>query len=153
MQFAFLLKSQGRVLRWLPKASSASKERRGVFLVKLQERHLLSVLNRVMREVDALAPPCVDIWQVNEYCPGLAIALRTLYTSARHSFGHNARKMKDIVFVDAVHFIYVAYVSMFRADKYMASIITPLAKPHGTEVFSSLEDLVEAVGRATAPTG
>lgn len=109
------------------------------------DENLLGTANRLLGEILPTAGVCNDVRQVEKYCPGLTIGIRTLYESLRRSTGDSPRKLMNSDFVDAVHAMYVPYVSMFRADKYMASIIAPLAKPCGTAVYSKISQLVEAL--------
>lgn len=113
--------------------------------LKAQNEHVLSIVNRLMSGLFPDSSQCFDIRAVDKYCPGIMMCLRTLYSSMRNSFGVNPRTILDSDFVDAMHAMYVPYVSFFRADRYMASIIAPLAKSHDTRVFAKLDQLVEAL--------
>jgi hypothetical protein len=151
---------QGVVDQWkLQIAELSSEERKGALCLlsgghwaSLQEKHLLSLVNRMLLDVAPEAHPCTDIKLVETYCPGMVVCVRTMYASLRQSFTHNGRQMKESDFVDAVHAMYIPYVSMFRADRHMASIISPLAKAYGTQVFSTIQELVNTLQTVTAST-
>jgi len=115
------------------------------FWVKAQNEGILDIVNQLLSTWLPDAPPCKDISLVDEYCPGLSTCLRGLYSSVRNSFGTGTRVMKHSDFVDVIHALYVPYVSFFRADAYMASILQPLAKRFGTQVHSSTSSLIKAL--------
>jgi hypothetical protein len=115
------------------------------FWVKVQNEGILDIVNQLLSTWLPDAPPCKDISLVHEYCPGLSTCLRGLYSSVRNSFGTGTRVMKHSDFVDVIHALYVPYVSFFRADAYMASILQPLAKRFGTQVHSSTGSLIKAL--------
>ncbi len=54
--------------------------------------------------------------------------------------------MKASDFVDIIHSLYVPYVSYFRAEKYMCSVIQPLTKRFGTQMVASPAKLIAALG-------
>jgi len=117
----------------------------GTHWAKMQETGLLAIVNRLIKSLLPGESVCEDVRLVDQYCPGISICLRTLYSSVRNSFGENTRAMSRSDFVDALHAMYVPYVSFFRADRYMAHIIRPHAERFGTKVFGSLDELVDAV--------
>ncbi|MNW11681.1 hypothetical protein D3C71_2091900 [compost metagenome] len=53
--------------------------------------------------------------------------------------------MKASDFVDIIHALYIPYVSYFRADKYMCSILQPFANRFGTQVVASPAKLIAAL--------
>jgi hypothetical protein len=118
----------------------------GAYWAKVQNTGLLEIVNRLIRSLLPGESVCDDVVLVDQYCPGISICLRTLYSSVRNSFGVNPRAMSHSDFVDALHAMYVPYVSFFRADRYMAHIIRPHAERFGTKVFGSLDELVDSVG-------
>ncbi|WP_426619490.1 hypothetical protein ACP3TY_06090 [Pseudomonas rustica] len=115
------------------------------FWVKTQNKGILDIVNKLLTTWVPGAPACRDISLVDQYCPGLSTCLRGVYRSVRNSFGTGTRVMKHSDFVDAIHALYVPYVTFFRADAYMASILQPLAKRFGTQVHSSTGSLVKAL--------
>lgn len=117
----------------------------GAHWAERQNTGLLEIVNRLIRSLLPGAPGCDDVVLVDQYCPGISTCLRTLYSSVRNSFGVNPRAMSHSDFVDALHAMYVPYVSFFRADRYMTHIIRPHAERFGTKVFGSLAELVDAV--------
>lgn len=118
----------------------------GAHWTKLQNTGLLEIVNRLIRSFLPGEPGCDDVVLVDKYCPGLSTCLRTLFSSVRNSFGVNPRTMSGSDFVDALHAMYVPYVSFFRADRYMAPIIRPHAERFGTRVVGELDEMVDAVG-------
>ncbi|SDS63242.1 hypothetical protein SAMN05216496_2034 [Pseudomonas sp. Z003-0.4C(8344-21)] len=115
------------------------------FWVKTQNKGILDIVNKLLTTWVPGAPACRDISLVDQYCPGLSTCLRGVYRSVRNSFGTGTRVMKHSDFVDAIHALYVPYVTFFRADSYMASILQPLAKRFGTQVHSSTGSLIKAL--------
>lgn len=57
----------------------------------------------------------------------------------------NKRNLKPSDFGDISHGVYIPYVNIFRADKYMAKHYEPLSKKYLTELAISLDDLPDKI--------
>lgn len=84
-----------------------------------------------------------DIIEIETYCPGIVTCLRVLHNSIKNSLISRPRKIKESDVVDAIHAIYIPYVSYFSADRYMANIMKPLAEKYGTHIISDITKIPE----------
>ncbi|WLG92527.1 hypothetical protein [Pseudomonas cucumis] len=136
-----------RRLAAMPEEESAAalSSFNGAYWTKAQNQGVLDIVNRLILDLLPGESECNDLALINEYCPGISTFLRTLYSSVRNSFGKNPRAMSKSDFVDALHAMYVPYVSYFRADRYMAPIIRPHAQRFGTQVFGGVGELLTAL--------
>ena len=106
---------------------------------------LLNVANRLLVQ---FYPECASIDNVeiiDARCPGLSTAIRSLHSALWDSVGTRPRTPQESDFVDAVHSMYAPYVSIFRADRYMAPHIQRQVAHHQTRVVSRLEDLPDQI--------
>ncbi|PMZ92295.1 MULTISPECIES: hypothetical protein [unclassified Pseudomonas] len=118
----------------------------GTHWAKLKKQGMIDIVNRLLKLLLPGASACDDTTAIEEYCPGIFICISTFYDSLQNSFAERPRAMKASDFVDIIHALYVPYVSYFRADKYMCSVIQPLTKRFGTQVVASPAKLIAALG-------
>lgn len=118
----------------------------GTHWAKLKKQGMIDIVNRLLKLLLPGASACDDTTVIEEYCPGIFICINTFYDSLQNSFAERPRAMKASDFVDIIHALYVPYVSYFRADKYMCSVIQPLTKRFGTQVVASPAKLIAALG-------
>ncbi|WP_454868477.1 hypothetical protein [Pseudomonas farris] len=118
----------------------------GTRWAKLKKQGMIDIVNRLLTLLLPGTPACDDAAAIEEYCPGIFICVNTFYDSLKKSFGERPRAMKASDFVDVIHALYVPYVSYFRADNHMCSVIQPLAKRFGTQVLASPAKLTAALG-------
>ncbi|ASN72586.1 hypothetical protein 9F4_10 [uncultured Caudovirales phage] len=116
--------------------------------VKLKKQSMIDILNRLLVRFLPGAPRCDDVGKIQKYCPGIFICINAFFDSLQKSFGEIPRAMKASDFVDAIHALYIPYVSYFRADKHMCNILQPLAQHFGTQIVSSPAKLTAALGVA-----
>ena len=87
----------------------------------------------------------LSISDIDQFCPGLSTMVRSLHSSLWDAVAAKPREPLESDFVDAVHAIYVPYVDVFRADRYMAPHIRREAKKRETLVVSRLVELPDAI--------
>lgn len=116
--------------------------------VKLKKQSLIDILNRLLVHFLPGTPRCDDVGKIQKYCPGIFICINAFFDSLQKSLGESPRAMKASDFVDAIHALYIPYVSYFRADKHMCNILQPLAQRFGTQIVSSPTKLTAALGVA-----
>ena len=107
---------------------------------------MIDIVNRLLKLLLPGASACDDTTAIEEYCPGFCICISSFYDSLQNSLAERPRAMKACDFVDIIHAMYISYVSYFRADKYMCSVIQPLTKRFGTQVVGSPAKLIAALG-------
>ena len=122
--------------------AEARKRLSGTPWAELKQRGMINIVNRQLKILLPGSPVCDDISAIEEYCPGIFVCLSALFDSLQHSHAERYREMKASDFVDFIHALYIPYVSYFRADKYMCSILQPLAKRFGTQVVASPAKLI-----------
>jgi hypothetical protein len=83
--------------------------------------------------------------RIDQLCPGLSTMVRVMYAVLRDALGSPPRNLRESDFVDALHTMYVPYVDIFRADRYMAPHVQQLAKRVGCTVVPHLELLPAAI--------
>lgn len=126
--------------------AAAMKGVSGTQWQKLKKRGMIDIVNRMLTLLLPGMPACGEVSVIEEYCPGLFICINTFYDSLQNTLAERPRAMKASDFVDIIHALYVPYVSYFRADKYMCSVIQPLAKSFGTQVLASPAKLIKVLG-------
>ena len=86
----------------------------------------------------------IDLPRLEVRCPGLSTFIRTFYASILNSIiGHRHLQTSD--FPDMLHAMYAPYVSVYRADDYMAPIIQKHVSRFGTTVVSKLWELPQQI--------
>lgn len=110
-----------------------------------QDGLLINVTNRLLAKSHTDSPSIDDVALVDQYCPGLATAIRSIHSALRDSIGPSPRTLQESDFIDAVHAMYAPYVTIFRADRYMASHVRKNVGSHGTTVVSSLLELPDQI--------
>lgn len=114
---------------------------------KLKQQGMIDIVNRLLTLVLPGASACDNTKDIEDYCPGIHVCINTFYDSLQNSFTERPRVMKASDFVDIIHALYIPYVSYFRADRYMCSVIQPLVpKRFGTQVVASPGKLFTALG-------
>lgn len=103
-----------------------------------QEKFLLTITNNLISQILPNAERCTDPSEIDIYSPGLSTCLRVIHDSLRNSLTPNPRKIKNSDFVDAIHSIYLPYVTHFSTDRYMIPIMSKHAEKHKTKLFSGL---------------
>lgn len=126
--------------------AAAFKDVSGKRWAKLKKRGMIDIVNRLLTLQLPGAPECDDKTPIEEYCPGIFVCINTFYDSLQNTLAEHSRIMKASDFVDIIHALYVPYVSYFRADKYMCSVIQPISKRFGTQVLASPAKLITALG-------
>lgn len=106
-----------------------------------QDRLLLNVSNRLLTQFYPEAAPTEKVEIIDVYCPGLSTAVRSLHSALWNSISSQPRTPKESDFADAVHSMYAPYVSIFRADRYMAPHIQKQVLSRGARVISRLEEV------------
>ena len=102
---------------------------------------VVDVANTLLNSIFPSATADYTLGLVEKYCPGLSITIRSNHSSIRDSLGIIPREPKDSDLADTLHAAYAPYVSIFRADKYMAPHIQKYVTRHGTKVVARLKDL------------
>ncbi len=87
---------------------------------------------------------------IDRLCPGFSVCIRSLHSSWRTVTGQSPRTTKLSDFPDALHAVYAPYVNIFRADSFMAPLISKHAERFGTVVVSNLSLLPDVIGKALA---
>ncbi|MGR3964835.1 hypothetical protein FW800_10245 [Pseudomonas sp. 910_23] len=113
---------------------------------ELKSQGVIDIVNRLLSLTLPEAPPCNNVAVIEKYCPGIYVCINAFYDSLQNSFTERPRKVKSSDFVDIIHALYIPYVSYFRADKYMCSVLQPLAQPFGTQVVASPAQLISVMG-------
>lgn len=131
----------------LPKAERADAMEgvRGERWTKLKKQGMVDIVNRLLELLLPDAPKCEDASLIERYCPGLYVCINAFFASLQKSLGENGREPKASDFVDLIHALYIPYVSYFRADRYMCSVLQPLAEAFDTEVVASPVAIVDAL--------
>lgn len=106
-----------------------------------QDDMFLRISNRVLAHFNPNCQPIADVGLLAEYCPGMSAMVRSILSSARDSLGVRPRSPQASDFADGVHAAYAPYVSIFRADGYMAPHIKKQVEHRGTLVVGKLGDL------------
>lgn len=80
------------------------------------------------------------------FCPGLSVCIRSLFSSVWTNVGEGRKEApSDSQPVDALHALYAPYVSVFRADRFMAPHIKGQLSNTSSEVVSKLSQLVDVL--------
>lgn len=111
----------------------------------LQDSTLLKLANQVLAISQPDCPPISDVQLVTQYCPGLSTTVRCTFSAAWDAFGAQPRPPKKSDYADALHALYAPYVSIFRADSYMAPHVAKHVQEHGTKVVGRLKDLPQQI--------
>ncbi len=109
---------------------------------------LLKLANRILATSYPDCQPISDVRLVTQHCPGLSTTLRCIYSAAWDALGLQPRAPKKSDYADALHALYAPYVSIFRADSYMAPHVAKHVKEYGTKVVGRLRDLPQEIERA-----
>lgn len=108
---------------------------------KEQDRFLITITNNLISQLLPSAERCLYASEIDAYCPGLSTCLRVIHDSLKNSLTHDPRKIKNSDIVDAIHSIYLPYVTHFSTDRYMLPLMGKHAKKHNTYLFSGLPGL------------
>jgi hypothetical protein len=112
---------------------------------KGQDQLLLDVANDLLLKLLPGSAGCRSVDLVDAHCPGLSTAFRSLHLSLWAALSEEPREPQDSDFADAVHSMYAPYVTLFRADRYMAPYVEKQVHPRGGKVVSRLDELPGAV--------
>lgn len=79
--------------------------------------------------------------------PSIDFYIQSMITYSMNSVGNlqNSRKLLRSDHGDLMHGRYLPYVDIFRADRYMGNLYSPLAKQYRTKVVTSFIELPEYV--------
>jgi len=88
--------------------------------------------------------------QVDKYCPGLSVAVRSIHSAWRTVTLTQPRQAKLSDFPDAMHAAYAPYSDIYRADSFMAPYIAHQSSRFGTTVVPKLTALPQAIERLLA---
>ncbi|MGJ7605399.1 hypothetical protein ACSFA7_13765 [Variovorax sp. LT1R20] len=128
---------------------SGRKVKADIFTAKewrtLQDDTLIKITNRLLKDAYPACQPIADVSLVDMYCPGVSAMVRTIFSVARDSFGIQPRMPSASDFADGVHAAYAPYVSIFRADSYMAGHVKRQVQHRGTQVVGKLRDLLRQI--------
>ncbi|MGO4395291.1 hypothetical protein AB4Z46_28445 [Variovorax sp. M-6] len=113
-----------------------------------QHKLLLKLANGVLASSYPTLPALTDVDAVYAHCPGLCTVVNTTYAAAWDSLRGQPRTPKPSDFADALHAFYAPYVSIFRADNYMAPHVAKHVKQYGTRVVPKLRDLPGEIAAA-----
>lgn len=105
---------------------------------KEQDKFLLTITNNLTNQLLAKGEKYTNVSEIDFYCPGLSTCLRVIHDSLRNSLTPSPRKIKSSDFVDAIHSIYLPYVTHFSTDRYMIPIMSKHAEKHKTHLLSGL---------------
>lgn len=109
---------------------------------------LLKFANRVLATSHPDCQPILDVRLVMQHCPGLSTTFRCIYSTAWDALSLQPRVPKKSDYADALHALYAPYVSIFRADSYMAPHVAKHVKEYGTKVVGKLRDLPREIEMA-----
>ena len=113
-----------------------------------QHKLLLELANGVLASSYPHLPALTDVDAVSAHCLGLCTVVNSAYAAAWDSLKDQPRTPKASDFADALHAFYAPYVSIFRADSYMAPHIAKHVKKYGTRVVPKLRDLPGEIAAA-----
>lgn len=106
--------------------------------IEMQENILVNLATRFSTERQ-LTTTSITAKDVDLYCPGLSAVVRSIFSSVWDNIGGSRKEQpSDSQPVDAMHAMYAPYVTVFRADSFMAPHIQRQLKGHGTIVEASL---------------
>lgn len=111
---------------------------------KMQDQHLARFVEARLRR-DGNSVDSSTVREVDRYCPGIAMFVRTLHSAMWTLTQDKPRNPKVSDFADAVHAIYLPYVDVFRADKFMSTFLRDRARKYNAEVVSKLVDLPKVI--------
>jgi hypothetical protein len=106
-----------------------------------QNELLVNIATSLIEKLHPGTSASVTVEQVDVHCPGLSTAIRSLHSSIGDAIGAEPRTPQESDFVDAIHALYAPYVTVFRADRYMAPHIRKQVAHRGTLVVPRLEEL------------
>ncbi|HZX31048.1 MAG TPA: hypothetical protein VFF03_06830 [Rhodocyclaceae bacterium] len=108
---------------------------------EMQEDTLISLAKR-FAEDRQITVASITAKDVDLYCPGLSAMVRSIYSSVWDNVGGSRKEQpSDSQPVDAMHAMYAPYVTVFRADSFMAPHIQRQVQRHGTIVEACLPKL------------
>jgi hypothetical protein len=114
----------------------------------MQDKFLLGLANRLLLQASPTSAPLDNVDLVDQKCPGLSTAVRSLHSSLWNSVSDSPRDPKASDFVDVVHAMHAPYTDFFRADRYMSQFIGKHTKRYGTEVVSRLDELPDRIRKS-----
>lgn len=111
-----------------------------------QERQLINLAQRLSVSMCGAELPATIAGEVDNFCPGLATAVRSLYSSVWDNIGGSRKELpSNSQPVDALHAMYAPYVDVFRADRFMAPHIQKFVKHRNTTVVPKLSMLCDVL--------
>jgi hypothetical protein len=111
----------------------------------MEEDQLVSLVYRAAANY-GLTPSGVCAQDVDQFCPGVSTAIRSLFSSVWANVdGGRKEEPSDSQPVDALHAMYAPYVDVFRADRFMAPHIQKQVARHGTTVVPKLSQLPDVL--------
>lgn len=111
----------------------------------LQDSLLCRIASRFCAEFLGDESTSMSSRMIDQACPGLSVAVRSLQSAAWTVTAGTPRKPKLSDFPDAMHAVYAPYVDIFRADSFMAPYIARQSNKYGTTTVAKLVDLSKAI--------
>jgi len=109
---------------------------------KLVGQQLIAIIRR-MASMTGIKLDEFEVGDVGTYCPGVSTGVRSMYSSLWENVGGGRKEEpSDSQPVDAMHAFYAPYVTVFRADRFMAPHIQRQVRNVGTIVVPRLSQLV-----------
>ncbi len=107
------------------------------------------LLFNVIRRLSAAMSVKLDAFELSDvqvHCPGLATGVRSFASSGWENVGGGRKELpNDSQSVDALHAFYAPYVTVFRADRFMAPHVSRQVQNYGTIVVPRLSQLVQVL--------
>jgi len=108
-----------------------------------QDDMVVKIANRLA--VNTRTTKTLTTEQIDEYCPGLSVAVRSIHSAWRTVTLNRPRQAKLSDFPDAMHAAYAPYSDIYRADSFMAPYVANQASRYGTTVVPKLTALPQAI--------
>ena len=108
-----------------------------------QDDMVAQIANRFAAKTHSTKTLTTD--QVDNCCPGLSVAVRSIHSAWRTVTLTQPRQAKLSDFPDAMHAAYAPYSDIYRADSFMAPYIAHQTSRHGTTVVPKLTALPQAI--------
>lgn len=118
--------------------------------IEFQDSFLSNVAAQIAESALNIKPQPLDPAILELRCPGLTVAVRSLFSAWWTTTTKMPRAPQPNDFADAMHSIYAPYVHVFRADSFMTPHIQKHAARYGVRVVSKLQGIGEAINAAIA---
>lgn len=115
---------------------------------KRQDDLLVSLAMQMSAEFLTTETTSLSVKLVDQNCPGLSVAIRSLCSAWATSTTEKPREPKLSDFPDALHAAYAPYVDIFRADSFMAPHIEKQSSRFPVTIVSKLARIRPAIDSA-----